>query len=314
MKVDKQLINKTVRIIKSQWKLFGLCCFILISLIVTLLLPGGQKSSNSNPLSQSTSQSSGQTGSGSKKKPANLLGFLFGSQKKDSSSNSANQQEDSTVKPPPNTSSSTEKSTVTQIKPDGTKTTQEITGTTIGKTTQGTVNLNANIAQDLSSNTEADKIRIVFQNPDGSTFTYIPPGTPPDEVRWGRYTNIRERYAINYPSNWQFIYSFNGKHEGVALYPPGVNANDPNSPYIGFGMTDLFLLPVAASAENSYKTSIVVDGQSGTLYTNGSFGNSYIASVMQYSGKYFGLGSSKSTATFAYIYYYMLHSLTFNIK
>lgn len=205
-------------------------------------------------------------------------------------------------------------SSIKNVQTNGSTTNIPLASGSITQTSQGTVNPNGNIQTGVGSNVQEDNIRIVFQNPDGTTTTYIPPGTPPDEVRWGRYTNNVGKYAINYPSNWQFIYSVNSGNEGVALYPPNVNINDPTSPYIGFGLTNSFLLPVIGNTENSLITSILVDGVSGNLYTNGPLGNSYIASVMQYSGKYFGVGASKSDATFAYVYYYMLNSLTFNIE
>ncbi len=206
-------------------------------------------------------------------------------------------------------------SSIKKIQSDGKVTAQPLVGGSIVQTTQGTINSTGNIQTGVDSNTQVDNIRIVFQNPDGTTTTYIPPGTPPDEVRWGRYSNTTSKYAINIPINWQFVYSIDGNgHEGVALYPPNVNVNDPNVPYIGFGITESFLLPVAGNVENSYTTPLIVDGITGTLYTNGSLGNSYVASVLQYSGKYFGLGASKSDATFAYVYYYMINSLTFNTE
>lgn len=198
---------------------------------------------------------------------------------------------------------------------NGQVTSQPLTSGSIIQTTQGSINPNGNIQTGVDSSTQVDNIRIVFQNPDGTTFTYIPPGTPPDEVRWGRYTNDKFKYAINFPINWQFVYSLdeNG-NEGVALYPPNVDPNSSSSPFIGYGTTDNFSLPTVLDTTGALATPLIVDGYQGTLYTNGPVGQSYIASVLKYSNKFFGLGASKSDATFAYVYYYMINSLTFNIE
>ncbi|HUQ84940.1 MAG TPA: hypothetical protein VM077_01325 [Candidatus Limnocylindrales bacterium] len=308
----KQFLTKTIEIIKAQWKLFGLVTLIVIFLIITFLLPIQRKKSPGYiPRPRSTNQSTNNDPNPSKK-PANIFGFLFGVSKKDDTVPAKNI--DNTVKPPPNiVNEITSKSTVVQLKPDGTKVIQTITGGSAIKTIQGTINPNTNVANDLTSNQQVDNIRVVFKNPDGSTITYIPPGTPPDDVRWARYTNNEGKYAINYPYNWQFVYSLNNGQEGVALYPPNVNFNDPNAPYIGFGLTDSFLLPAGGNAASALITPIIVDGVQGNLYTDGPLGTSYIASIMQYSGKSFGLGSNRSTATFAYVYYYMLNSLTFDL-
>jgi len=203
---------------------------------------------------------------------------------------------------------------IIKILPNGSRTIIPIGGSATIQTAQGTINPQSNIQTGVDSNTQVDSIRVVFKNPDGTTTTYIPPGTPPGEVRWGRYTNNRDKYALNYPVNWQFIFSIDADgHEGVALYPPGVDSNNPNSPYIGFGLSESFHLPAADNSVNAYVTKIKIDGVDGDLYTDGPLGNSYIASVLRYSNKYFGLGSRISDPTFAYVYYYMLYSLTFNI-
>lgn len=310
MKINKVDLKEFLQNFLKQKVLVALVILVIISLIVTVSLlvsgstssRGGGASDKSNPRSVVLAKPT--------KEPFNLFG-LFNPEKK---KNSGPQSDGKLASIPPNSTSGAA-GTVTKINPDGSKSTQTVAvgGTT--QTSQGTINTKTNIAQDLGSNTEVDNIRIVFQNPDGSTTTYVPPGTPPDEVRWARYTNNKDKYAINYPQNWQFVYSIDGSgNEGIALYPSDANLSDPGAPYIGFGITDSFLLPGGAGSENSYATQITVDGVSGTLYTNGPLGDSYIAAVMQYSGKYFGLGSSISSETFAYVYYYMLYSLTFNIQ
>lgn len=204
---------------------------------------------------------------------------------------------------------------IIKIQPNGTKASQAVGGSGTTQTSQGTISTQANIQTGVDSSTQADNIKIVFQNPDGSTFTYIPPGTPPDEVRWGRYTNIKAKYAINYPVNWQFVYAIDTSgNEQILLYPPTQDVNDPNSHYIAFGYSDSAFNPVNTNLSESYPTSIKVDGVPGTLYTNGEIGESSITSFLDYNSGSFGLMASKSDATFAYVYYYMLNSLTFNIQ
>lgn len=313
MKINDLKTEKIISYIKKQWKPFSLVAVILVALIVTLLIPNKDNNTRKTPGSTAIGNQTPKSNPDSEKKSFNPLTILFGPKKDDR--NNQNNNIPTGVKPQPNvTAAASSGSTITKVLPDGTKTTQQATGSSTINTTQGTINPNANISQGIASNTQVDNLRIVFQNPDGTTFTYIPPGTPPDEVRWARYTNNVAKYAINYPSNWQFVYSVTDGNEGIALYPPGSSPNNPASHYIGFGVTNSFLLPATGDTSNALVTSIVADGVSGNLYTEGPLGNSYIASVFSYSGKYFGLGGSKSDATFAYVYYYMLQSLTFNIE
>jgi hypothetical protein len=313
MKIDNEQINKIIIFAKKQWKPISLLSLIILSLLVTFVIPSRQKNSNINPLpfGKSTQNDSAKKDI-DPKAPSNPLAFLFGSKKQEPKSNLTNSQALSSL--PNIITPKTSQSTVTYLKPDGTKVTQKVTGTTTINTSQGTINPNANIQGVISSNTQVDNIRIVFKSPDGSTFTYIPPGTPPDEIRWAEYTNHNDKYSLIYPYNWQFFYSIINGHEGIALYPPGVNPSDSKSPYIGFGMSDDFHLPTAGQAQGTYLTQITVDGIAGGLYTNGPIGNSYIASVMPYSENYFGLGVSKSDVTFAYVYYYMINSVNFNTE
>jgi hypothetical protein len=298
---------------KARWKPLAAVGIVLFMLFITLLIPGKSKNAT-NTIPTNRGSVNGSSGTNNlTNKTANPLDLLFGTGK---SRQTQNQKvETSVVKPPPDAiNAKTSVSSITKVLQNGSKEVQKVTANSIFSTAQGTINPNASIAQDLASNTHADNITIAFLNPDGSTFTYIPPGTPPDDVRWARYTNENDKYAINYPFNWQFVYSFNNGHEGVALYPPGVDLNDSNSPFIGFGVSDAFHLPAVGNSTGAYVTPIVVDGIAGDLYTNGSLGNSYVASVLPDSGRYFGLGSKISSTTFIYVYYYMLHSLTFNVQ
>lgn len=314
MKIDNQLINKMLIFCRKQWKLLALSGLILFSLLVTLTLPSKNKNvvTNPNSIQSSNPSDSSKSNSGSTNKPFNLFGIVFGPKKQESKSSQTNSQALNNL--PNIITSKTSQSTVTLIAPDGSKVTQTVSGSKSISTAQGTINPNANIKAEIAGNTTLDYIYINFKNTDGSTTTYIPPGTPPDEIRWAVYTNHTDNYSLIYPYNWQFFYTIVSGHEGVALYPPGVDINDSKSPYIGFGTTDDFHLPTVGEAQGTLLTPIRVDGIDGGLYTNGPLGNSFVASVMPYLGKFFGLGSSKSDATFSYVYYYMINSINFNAE
>lgn len=313
MRIDNEQISQLIIFCKKQWKPLALCGLIFFSLLITLTIPSNAKKSNIPPINtQGRIPNDGsEKKPDSEKKPFNLLGFLF-NQKKEESKQQDNSQALNNL---PNViSPQTTLSTVTQLKSDGTKVVQKLDGKSVISTAQGTINPNVNLNNVISGNVQQDNISMVFLNPDGTTTTYIPPGTPPDEIRWAEYTNHNDKYAIIYPYNWKFFYSVSDGHEGIALYPPGVDPLDSKSPYIGFGMTDDFHVPIAGEAQGTYLTPIIVDGETGGLYTNGPLGNSFIASVISYNGKYFGLGSSKSDATFAYVYFYMINSINFNAE
>ncbi len=315
MKIDNLTKEGIIIFLRAQWKPVTLGGIILLSLFITLLIPNKARNSLSNPTGNTLGRENNNSTNKpeSKKQPFNPFGFLFDNNvKKGKLANEAS----SPLKNIPNGNTTVQiPSTIVKVQPNGTRIKQSINSTGTTQTAQGTIQQNSNLQTGVDSNVKADDIRIIFQNPDGTTFTYIPPSTPPGEVRWGRYSNTKSKYAINYPSNWQFLYSTDSNgFEGVALYPPGVDPNDANSPFIGFGMSASFLLPAASNIAGAYVTPLTVDGIHGSLYTNGSLGASYIASTLSYSSNYFGLGASKSDATFAYVYYYMLNSLTFNIE
>ena len=314
MKIDKEQLDRIIIFVKKQWKPVSLAILILVSLIITLTIPGDRKNNLDTHPGAGGKLRNNNTSKNSPtptEKPSNPFKFLFGNEDEKISPTVA-------ITPPafPQNvvTESTQKSTITKISSDGTTTTETVSAGSALKTSQGTIDTNINVGETTGSE-EEDYIAIIFQNPDGTTTNYIPPGTPPDEVRWARYINEVGDYEINYPFNWQFVYSADSNgHEGIALYPPGVNKNDPNAPFIGFGITQSLLLPTADNKTKVLKTPIQVDGIPGELYTNGPLGASYIASVFTYNSNYFGLGGSKSDVTFAYVYYFMIHSLTFNTE
>lgn len=310
----KDLTQEKVMIfLKEQWKPVMLGTLIVLGLVITILIPS-KNSSQGNPTKNVTNKNGANTtgnNSVTDKKPFNLFGFLIDKKEKTDGSTQRSASA-ALINIPTGNPAVTIPSTIIKKSASGTSTTQTLNQNGTTQTAQGIIDTQVNIQTGVNSNTQPDNIAIVFQNPDGSTFTYIPPGTPPDDVRWGRYKNTKSNYEINYPSNWQFVYSIDSDgFEGIALYPPGADINNRNSPLIGFGMSASFLLPTVGDTGGALKTPLIVDGKNGSLYTNGSFGDSYIASILSYSGNYFGLGSSKTDATFAYVYYYMINSLTF---
>ncbi len=149
--------------------------------------------------------------------------------------------------------------------------------------------------------------QIVFIDSNGQSQTYIPPGTPPVEIIWARYTNQLEHYAIDYPSNWQIVTTQYMGHEAVFIYAPEADPGDPDVQYISYGWSTYFYPPTA-----SYVGSFVLDGVQGTIYTNGSIGSSFIAGVFNYANGFLVLNNNVSDEIFAYIFNHMVLSLDFN--
>ena len=315
--MNRQISKEQLTIfLKKQWKAISLRMTILFIFTITLVLPSGKSKISNTPVDNTFSKNSKNNPPGNispTSKPFNPFGILGNNENKvtikvipkDAGLKNINSGNPSAAVP----------SIITKISSTGTKTTQAFSANGITNTVQGIINPTSNIQTGVDSSTLRDNIAIIFKNSDGTTFTYIPPGTPPDEVRWGRYTNNISKYAINYPVNWQFLYSVDSEgNEGLILYPPGVDVLDSDSPYITFGFSQSILNQPGTTLKEAYPTSIIVDGVNGTLYTNGPLGQSYITSILDYRNGNFGLSSSKSDATFAYIYFYMINSLTLNIK
>lgn len=149
--------------------------------------------------------------------------------------------------------------------------------------------------------------QIIFIGPDGQQQAYVPPETPPVEITWARYTNQLEHYAIDYPSNWQIVTTQYRGHAAIFIYAPGADPSDPDVQYISYGWSTYFYPPTA-----SYVGSFMLDDVSGTIYTNGSLGSSFIAGVFQYSNGFLVLNNNVSSEEFAYVFNHMLLSLDFN--
>ncbi|HWY79800.1 MAG TPA: hypothetical protein VNW29_05590 [Candidatus Sulfotelmatobacter sp.] len=205
---------------------------------------------------------------------------------------------------------------------------QNITGTQVNQSvSQSNVKQTTSISQlggntggssgnssSLTTNTfnpNVTNFQIVFLGPDGQLQIYIPPTTPPIQITWTRYTNIIDHYSVDYPSNWQLKTQDTNGHSGISLYLPTANIQDPNQQYVGFGWSSYNLFPANDPSSQSYATQAMVTGVSGTLYTHGTIGSSYIIAILPYNGGYFGIGSTASDPTFAYVYLHMLQSLTF---
>ena len=171
------------------------------------------------------------------------------------------------------------------------------------KTSTTTTQANTN----NSPNNPSSPPKIIFIGPDGKPQTYIPPVNPPVQITWARYTNSLEKYAIDYPSNWQIVTTQYRGHEAIFIYAPGADPNVPDVQYISYGWSSYFYPPDA-----TYTGSFTQDGIPGTIYTNGSLGSSFIAGVFQYYNGFLALNNNVSDEVFAYIFNHMILSLDFN--
>ena len=174
-------------------------------------------------------------------------------------------------------------------------------------TTAPTTATQSNI-NNTTSNNPSSPPKIVFIGPDGTQQTYTPPTNPPTQITWARYTNSLEKYAIDYPSNWQIVTTQYRGHEAIFIYAPGADPNDPNVQYISYGWSSYFYPPDA-----NYTGSFVQDGTSGTIYTNGALESSFIAGEFQYFNGFLVLNNNISDEVFAYIFNHMILSLDFYV-
>lgn len=272
---------------------------------ITIPINSPHTSSSSVANSQTTSSNT----SGSSASAFNLFVFLsrlFGFGNSHSGSQSASNTSLSSA----TSQSSTEGSAIQSVTTtNSTNTTSSTTGNSQQNTNQTQSSQNA----DSSSGSGSDDtpIQIIFESPDGGTQVYTPPATPPVDVTWGRYVNTNDRYAIDYPINWQVVKTDYNGHEGVSLYAPGTDPTNPNAQYIGFGLASYYLLPAGQSQQNSYSYPVTIESIAGTMYTQGELGTGSMALVAQTAQGYFGMGSNISSPSFIYIYNYMLQSLTF---
>jgi len=297
---------------KYPWLLMVLP-ILVVAIVAVVFLSGRNNLSHSgtpvSTISQSpnaasqTSQSSNASNATTQSSSFNLLSFilrLFGA---DNSTTSTQ-----------NSTTTTSRTNGSQSQQSGTSSTQtNFTGSTAIPTTTA-----ANSTQGSSQSTQNSggsnndtPIQIIFKTPDGGTDVYTPPSTPPVDVTWSRYVNAADRYSIDYPPTWQLVKTAYNGHEGISLYQPGSDPNDPNVQYIGFGLASYYLLPAGDNQQNTYSYPVTISGINGTMYTQGVLGTGSIALVAQTAQGYFGMGSNISSPAFIYVYNHMLQSLNF---
>lgn len=154
---------------------------------------------------------------------------------------------------------------------------------------------------------------LYFQDPQtGAVTPYILSGINPADFTWGRYTNDIDKYAIDYPTNWQLVKHNEGGHEGISVYPPGEDTNNSSAQQIGLGWSVRYVLPTAGGSDIYFQTAITINNTLGQLYTlsNGTQGGKGIAVLLPHHFGYFGIGGSADTNTFIYVFQHMLSSLT----
>jgi len=297
---------------KYPWLLMVLP-ILVVAIAAVFFLSGKNNLSHAGTPVSSTAQSPNSTSSTSQSSNANaattqgsnfnLLSFilrLFGAGNASTST--------------PNTTATTTGANSSQSQQSGTSSTQtNITGSAAVPTTTD-ANSTQNTTQSTQSSGGSDNtnpVQIIFKTPDGGTDVYTPPDTPPTDVTWSRYVNSADRYAVDYPSNWQMVKTEYNGHEGISFYQPGTDSNDPNVQYIGFGLASYYLLPAGDNQQNTYSYPVTISGITGTMYTQGVLGTGSIALVAQTAQGYFGMGSNISSPAFIYVYNHMLQSLTF---
>ncbi len=323
-KINKQyLINFFKKIVEDKF-ILGIVMLAILSIIVSVsLLIGGENNFSKRTgipnVSNHGSGEDGKTGEEeSSEKGFNFFGLLSEKDqgKDQSSENSAPRSLKGVTVPNGNPNIKTPPA-IKKVNADGSSVAQTLNQTGSTNTIEGTIDPDPDggLQEGVDSDSGGDSIAISFQNSDGSITEYVPPGTPEDEIRWGRYTNTTSGYALNFPVNWQFTYSVaETGDELLILFPPNVDPDDPESENIVFGFNSSNFNPVNTILRDAYTTTIIVDGQTGNLYTKGPLGPSYIASILNTNTGLFGLMASKSDELFAYVYYFMIHSLTFNVE
>ncbi|MEK7572210.1 MAG: hypothetical protein AAB553_08120 [Patescibacteria group bacterium] len=181
-------------------------------------------------------------------------------------------------------------------------------GTSIQTSTNGSsdsLSSTGNTSTQTQDTTTDNVLPIVFQS-GGQTYVYEPPATPPVELVWSRYENQQDNYSLDYPSNWQIVRTEFNNHEALFVYAPGADPEDPAVQYISFGWAAYYYPPDA-----NYTVPVSINRVSGTIYTNGALGSSYIAAAFTYNNGYFALVNNVSDETFVYIFDHMLGSLEF---
>ena len=164
-----------------------------------------------------------------------------------------------------------------------------------------------------SNNTNLSSVQLYFPNPTGILQAYVTPSSPPINVNWQTYVNFNDHYTISIPMGWQVVRTFYDGHEGVSLYPPGIATTlsvQNGLKAVGFGVSQYnYQVPYISQSQSTYSTPITINGYSGTLYTQGSFGINTVAAIISYDNDYFGIGATANTSDMIYVFQYMLDSL-----
>ncbi len=171
----------------------------------------------------------------------------------------------------------------------------------------------AGSSNNSSNNTDLSKVILYFQDPNGNLQQYVAPTAAPANLSWETYVNNSDYYTIEIPVNWQVVRTFYNGHEGVSIYPSGMNTAltiQDGLEAIGFGVSQYdYQVPYINQSQASSIAPITIDGYSGTIYTQGSFGMNTVAAIIRYGNYYFGIGATANSSETIYIFQHMLSSL-----
>ncbi len=172
---------------------------------------------------------------------------------------------------------------------------------------------NSGTGSNKPSNTDLSNVTLYFQDPNGNLQPYVAPTAPPANLSWETYVNTNDHYTIEIPVGWQVVRTLYDGHEGVSIYPPGMNINtslQDGLVAIGFGVSQYdYQVPYINQSQASSIAPITIDGYSGTIYTQGSFGMNTVAAILKYGNYYFGIGGTANSIDTIYIFQHMLESL-----
>lgn len=312
MYIDDSFSNKVLTFLEEQKYALILVVAALAALIFLIIFIHWVHSSTVPTVSGITPQSQTVTNKNANKNTsivAKVESFLFHTNDSNTTSESTQSAQ--------STQNSTSALNVPQTNSQAVSQQVQPTGITQESGTSGTGTNNSigdqPPSQTQGSNPNQTTFQIVFTGPDG-TQTYTPPDSPPEPVTWATYVDNTYHYSIQYPANWQIVNGKSNFSKGYTLFLPGENAGDITQEYIAFGWSNYNLFPaIALNDDGSTMSPALVTGVTGTIYTKGPMGISYVVSIFPYQSGYFGLITYSSDPNILYIYQYMMQSLTFNI-
>jgi hypothetical protein len=285
--------------------IFGVVIFVLILILVFVIAGKNQariqnfQTGGITPAQSNSNSSSGSTKSSTSFNPFN---WLFQSNK--NSSQSGESQTASSTKENQTTAGTAQSAGATTEQGNVNKSSS---GNSSQTGSSGTDNSNT------SSDPNATDFQIVFTDSNGQEQTYTPPVVPPVQVTWTTYINSTYHFSIQYPQDWQVFPQNSSTAQGIILFAPGTNPQDPSQAHIGFAWSVYNFYPAdSIDVQGTTTSPAIVTGVDGTIYTRGPIGPSYIVSIFPYDNGYFGFTSLSSNPTYLYIYQYMLQSLQFN--